>query len=127
MSHESDLAKYPSGRRLTTAETERHAVVVFNEICPVMAGSIIRSNLTSSISDTDIRGRIEAPKINIDLIEHWIQACDPKHDECRSTSPSVGNHTIRLLDVEQGSFVSAPLAEDYVALSYVWGQRHYHY
>ncbi|ROV90982.1 hypothetical protein VSDG_07683 [Cytospora chrysosperma] len=61
------------------------------------------------------------PEINVDLLRNWMQSCDSQHDKCRLETPDIAEPRIRLVDVEGERVVSASLAEDYVALSYVWG------
>ena len=68
-------------------------------------------------------GMIVSSAVNFALMRQWIKVCDTMHKKCRwrgvisSAAPS-----IRLIDVEQQTVVSANLTERYIALSYVWGQ-----
>lgn len=98
-----------------------------------VAGIIIRADSTKGfpggtwLQSTQwyplLRGRIVAPEININLIKRWVKSCDSEHKQCRGLSPGDSQHQIRLIDVEREIVVSASLAEDYVALSYVWGRN----
>lgn len=99
-------------------------------VCRV-AGTVMRADTTASSKafwpeaprpNSAPCGQIVEQDINIDLLRAWVRSCDSEHGGCRSPSfPSTGERGIRLLDLEEDRIISTSLAEEYVALSYVWG------
>ena len=99
-----------------------------------VAGIIIRKEetgladplgLKSTISESNepvSRGRVVLPEVNVSLIKQWIQSCNDQHGPCRLPTLEIARElNIHLIDVQDHRIVPATLAENYVALSYVWG------
>ena len=98
-----------------------------------VAGTIIRtetghadpSGQKPTISESEepvSRGRVVLPEVNTSLIKQWMQSCNVQHDPCRlPTLATARELNIRLIDVQDHRIIPATSAEQYVALSYVWG------
>ena len=99
-----------------------------------VAGTIIRTEetgladppgLKSTISESKepvSRGRVVLPEVNVSLIKQWIQSCNVQHGPCRLPTLEIARElNIHLIDVHDHRIIPATLAENYVALSYVWG------
>lgn len=101
---------------------------------PTVLGTIMRTvDAESADSDgmrcTDFdmehpvfRGRDIQPEVDTNLIKQWIQSCNIHHKHCHlPTLELARGQNIRLIDVQRYRIISTTLAENYVALSYVWG------
>ena len=95
----------------------------------VQSSALKRSEVTGRMFDQSlkpfcVRGRDVPPKVNMNLVKHWMQSCSAQHDRCRiPTLSAVKEHTIRLIDTRDYRVVSATSRERYAALSYVWGSE----
>ena len=100
----------------------------------VVAGTIIRAEKAECADSTGMgstcfdsinpvyRGQHDLPEANINLIKHWMQSCNFRHDKCHLPALKTSrDQSIRLIDVHESRIVSSTLVEKYVALSYVWG------
>ncbi|KAF2102269.1 HET-domain-containing protein [Rhizodiscina lignyota] len=68
-------------------------------------------------------GREVQPEADINLIKDWLRFCNTWHHECRQPIYEVaGKPKFRLIDVQEQRVVWAASGQDYVTLSYVWGQ-----
>jgi hypothetical protein len=66
-------------------------------------------------------GRFVLPLMNPLLVRDWLDRCE-RHIGCGADHSSKDfNFTFRLIDVQKGCLVEAPVDCRYVALSYVWG------
>ncbi|OAL47988.1 HET-domain-containing protein [Pyrenochaeta sp. DS3sAY3a] len=60
--------------------------------------------------------------VDVGLLKSWMTFCDQEHDVCERKNSLTGDEPcIRLIDVTEKRLVTASLHENYVALSYVWG------
>ncbi|KAI4863372.1 heterokaryon incompatibility protein-domain-containing protein [Hypoxylon rubiginosum] len=79
-----------------------------------------------SVSRFHFRGRSVTETLNSDLLKDWIRRCDTKHKEClllEQQSAPVERSSIRLIDVEERKVIfTSQQEQEYVALSYVWGE-----
>jgi hypothetical protein len=59
------------------------------------------------------------------LVNKWLQVCRESHsDQCQSTTASEPvNRPTRVIDVHNNCVVETPPFSQYLALSYVWGQK----
>jgi hypothetical protein len=74
-------------------------------------------------------GRNRSLECDIDLLRSWISLCDQHHGR-RCSQRARPRGTIRLIDTAQHCLVrsnSSPACRDYVALSYVWGNKEQSY
>ncbi|KIJ63678.1 hypothetical protein HYDPIDRAFT_175984 [Hydnomerulius pinastri MD-312] len=74
----------------------------------------------------EIHGRKVGETIDIGLIRKWIELCEGEHQaDCESVwwrgEDQALPETVRMVDVDAMSLVTAPPACRYVALSYLWG------
>lgn len=77
---------------------------------------------TSSLARTLGARRLESNRINIGLVENWIESCTQRHDAACWPVPTSDLYEIRLIDVRSRQVVEYPGDQcQYVALSYVWG------
>ncbi|CAK7200596.1 hypothetical protein SEUCBS139899_003294 [Sporothrix eucalyptigena] len=94
---------------------------------PILAGTLIKMANNDTPSEAEkVHGLIVPQIIDIERTKGWLATCLDKHDNCRGHSHSsvAGSAppAIRLIDVDTRQIVSATLADDFVALSYVWGK-----
>jgi hypothetical protein len=76
-----------------------------------------------------LHGRNRSLECDIDLLRSWISLCAKYHGR-RCSQRSQPRGTIRLIDTVQHCLVrsnSSPACRDYVALSYVWGNKEQSY
>ncbi len=61
-------------------------------------------------------------QINFELLREWIDDCENGHKSCK-TSPRNTIEAFKVIDCQTGSIVVLPPAENYITLSYVWGEN----
>lgn len=60
--------------------------------------------------------------VDVKLLRAWIDFCTVSHSFCTmNKTPSATKIGLRLIDVVERRLIDATLAEEYIALSYVWG------
>jgi hypothetical protein len=78
-----------------------------------------------------LRARSISDMVDLELIQGWLERCAARHEgQCGPTSFHVPSHALSgedfmVIDVRLRSLVMLPLNEEYVALSYVWGQTNF--
>lgn len=112
-----------SHRRLATYKDLQHSSCSF-EACGARLALAPVLPVVQTDDGKDIEaftGRFVLPVLNPLLVRDWLNRCE-RHISCGP------NHTLkdfnfpfRLIDVQKGCLVEAPVDCHYVALSYVWG------
>ncbi|KAI0899950.1 HET-domain-containing protein [Annulohypoxylon nitens] len=68
-------------------------------------------------------GRLIGPRIDINLINHWLRLCTIDHGACcngENTGPSTEPRNLLVIDVKQKCITQLPAGAEYLALSYCW-------
>ncbi|CAK7212923.1 hypothetical protein SBRCBS47491_001628 [Sporothrix bragantina] len=109
-------------------------VNIMLDVLPGMAGTIVKTTSNDATPDAEkVHGLIVPPIIDIERTKQWLATCRDRHDNCRihnhssadgsaSATATAPPPTIRLIDVDARQIVPATLADDFAALSYVWGK-----
>jgi hypothetical protein len=66
---------------------------------------------------------ISASRADFDLMRSWLEICFTQHGDVCEASRLPALENLRVIDCETRGIVYLPTSHDYVALSYLWGNR----